>query len=84
MAAAIAARVRAGVAFVSFRVCGSGSVDVSVRATRGARTSASLVSLALGDGDCLAYRLGLTVPKGAGAATVSVGTGGATGTAVKL
>jgi hypothetical protein len=73
------AKLKGSVAQVGFRVCGSGNVDVKVIAQRGTRLLATVVTLPLVPGTCLAYRLGVTVPKGTGAATVSVD-----GTVLKL
>jgi hypothetical protein len=66
------ARLKGAVATVSFRVCGSGDVQVRLVARRGTRLAATVVTVPLTSGGCLAYRLGVTVPKGTGAATLSV------------
>jgi hypothetical protein len=67
----VTARLKAGVAAVSFRVCGSGPVDVAVAVTRGKASHTAVVTLPL-DG-CTTYALRLSAPAGAGKASVSVG-----------
>jgi hypothetical protein len=66
------ARLKGTVAQVGFRVCGSGDVEVKLVARRGLRVLATVVTLPLSAGGCTVYRLGVTVPKGAGAATLAV------------
>jgi hypothetical protein len=65
------ARLKGSVAQVAFRVCGDGSVDVKILARRGTQIRTTVVTLPLA-GACVAYRLGVTVPKGAGIATLAV------------
>jgi hypothetical protein len=76
---AATAKLKGSVAQVAFRVCGSGNVEVKVLAQRGTRVLATVVTLPVASGGCLGYRLGVTVPKGTGAVTLSVA-----GTTVKL
>lgn len=68
------ARLKGNLATVSFSVCGSGSVDVTVVVARGKAQHVAVVTLPL-DG-CTSYALRLSAPAGTGKPTVSVGTGG--------
>jgi hypothetical protein len=77
----VAARLRGGLALVVFRACGSGTVSVNVAVARGKGSHLAEVTLPVSG--CTTYSLGLSVPAGAGRATVSLGTGGTTGAAVK-
>jgi hypothetical protein len=60
---------------VSFSVCGSGDVDVTVTVARGKATHVAVVTLPLSG--CTSYSLRLSVPPGTAKPTVSVGTGAA-------
>jgi hypothetical protein len=68
------ARLKGNLATISFSVCGSGTVDVTVVVARGKAQHVSVVTLPL-DG-CTSYALRLSAPAGSGKPTVSVGTGG--------
>jgi hypothetical protein len=76
--AGVTAKLRDGLATIAFRVCGSGTVDVKVLASRGTRSHAAVVTLPLAGG-CTDYSLGLRLPAGVGKTSVSVAAGGGAG-----
>jgi hypothetical protein len=79
----VTAKRKGSVAKVVFRVCGSGTVDVTVLAQRGTASHAAVVTLPL-TGGCTSYALGLTLPTGKAAASVSVRSGGGSPTVKPL